>query len=436
MYRSIPEEVAANGDGRKGPAGLSRLERLDDLVRELSFQDEPDRLVRAFSRQADLFHDVDAMVTANNRGLEPPAYRISRSWRWREIIDPYTEAHRLPVFDRGLLGDLLYAGKAQLLDRFRVADDDPAREHFEGMRSLACAPGYVHGRPVGLTVLLHRQPGRFTEKDLETLLLNANLLGRAAEVLSLARQLEQAYRRLDREMEQVGRMQRHLLPAELPRPEGLALAASYVTCSRAGGDYYDVLPLPDGRWLLFLADVSGHGVPAAVFMAILRTLLHTYCGPLATTGGILRHLNDHLAAVAPDGMFTTAFCGLYEPAARTLRYALAGHPPPRLRRRHETVCALERVGGLPLGAFPGGTWEEAELKLRPGDALLLYTDGLVEGANPAREPFGFARLDNALRLAPRRAGPLVQHIERHYRDFTAGAPDLDDRTILAAVAVP
>lgn len=411
------------------------MQRLDALVRELSFQNDPDRLVRAFGRQADLFHDVDAMVTANNRGLEPPAYRISRSWRWREIIDPYTEAHRLPVFDNGLLGDLLYAGKAHLIDQLQV-DGDPAREHFEGMRSLACAPSYLHGQPVGLSVLLHRQPGRFTEKDLETLLLNANLLGRAAGVLSLAQQLEQAYRRLDNEMQQVGGMQRHLLPTELPRPEGLALAASYVTCSRAGGDYYDVLPLPDGRWLLFLADVSGHGVPAAVLMAIIRTLLHSHPGPLAPVAAVLRHVNDHLLTVAPEGMFATAFGGVYDPTARTLRYALAGHPPPRLRRGRRGVSGLERTGGLPLGVLPGGTWEEAELKLRPGDAVLLYTDGLLEGTNPTGEPFGFRRLDAALQLGPLRARPLVQHIERHYRDFTAGGPDLDDRTILAAVAVP
>jgi sigma-B regulation protein RsbU (phosphoserine phosphatase) len=409
---------------------------VDNLVRELSFQDDPDRLVRAFGRQADLFYDVDAMVTANNRGLEPPAYRVSRSWRWREIIDPYTESHRLPVFDQGLLGELLYAGRAQHLAQLRVAADDPAQDHFEGMRSLACAPSYLQGRPVGLTVLLHRQPGRFSDKDLETLLLNANLLGRAAGVLSLAQQLEQAYRRLDREMEQVGRMQRHLLPVELPRPEGLALAASYVTCSRAGGDYYDVLPLPDGRWLLFLADVSGHGVPAAVLMAILHTLLHRHPDPLAPPGMVLLHLNDHLATVAPDGMFATAFCGLYDPVTRALRYSLAGHPSPRLRRGRKSVGGLERVDGLPLGILPGGSWAEVEVKLQPGDAVLLFTDGLLEGVNPAGEPFGMHRIEAALQLGPLRAGPLVQHVERHFRDFTAGAPDHDDRTILAAVAVP
>lgn len=442
-------DVLQNGEGRRlslpaGPqqeslpnaSGTSRLQRLDDLVRELSFQDDPDRLVRAFGRSGGLFHDADGLVTVNNRGLEGHAYRVSRSWRWRDPIDPYTQVHRLPVFDRGLLGDLLHAGKARLLDRLNVANDDPAREHFEGMHSLACAPSYLHGEAVGLSVLLHHQPAHFTEKDLERLLLNANLLGRAASVLSLAQQLEQAYRRLELEMEQVGRIQRHLLPVELPRPEGLALAASYVTCSRAGGDYYDVVPLGDGRWGLFLADVSGHGVPAAVLMAVIRTLLHTHPGMAAPPGDVLHRLNEHLVSIAPEGMFATAFYGVYDPTDRSVRYSVAGHPLPRLRRGNKGVQALKATGGLPLGVLAEQEWLEAEVRLVPGDVLLLYTDGLLEGTNPAGAAFDFERIDDALRLAPLLAAPLVRHIERRYRDFTAAAPDLDDRTIVAAVAVP
>jgi sigma-B regulation protein RsbU (phosphoserine phosphatase) len=434
--RELPgDNVQPNGDAHRPPTA-SRLDRLDDLVRELSFQDDPDRLVRAFGRFGDLFHDAHGLVTVNNRDLPSPAYRISRSWRWREIINPYTQTARLPVFDRGLLGELLYGGKSRLIDHLSVDKDDPAREHLEGMRSLACAPSYSHGQPVGLSVLLHRQPAHFTEKDLETLLLNANLLGRAANVLSLAQQLEQAYRRLDREMQQAGRIQRHLLPAELPRPEGLSLAASYVTCSRAGGDYYDVRPLGDGRWGLFLADVSGHGVSAAVLMAVLHTLFHTHPAPAAPPGAVLRRANEHLVTVAPEGMFATAFYGIYNPADRTLRYSVAGHPMPRLRRGRKGVEALAPTGGLPLGILPDLPWEEAEVRLTPGDVLLLYTDGLVEGVNPSGEPFGYARIDEALRLAPPLAGPLVRHIELQYHDFTEGAADADDRTILAAVAVP
>src|SRR5262249_37735127 len=151
------------------------------------------------------------------------------------------------------LGKLLYDGKPLILNRFEVPPDDPTGEHFNGMRAVMCAPGYDRGHVVNLVVVLRREPDSFTPDELETLLLNANLLGCAATNLLLAQQLQEAYRSLDHEMQQVGQMQRHLLPAVLPRIDGLELGASYVTCNRAGGDYYDVLPLPDNQWGLFLA---------------------------------------------------------------------------------------------------------------------------------------------------------------------------------------
>src|SRR5262249_10199444 len=262
------------------------------------------------------------------------------------------------------------------------------------------------------------------------LLINANLIGRAAGVLSLAQQLDHAYRRLDREMERVGQMQRHLLPVELPRIEGLSLAASYVTSSRAGGDYYDVLPLPDECWGFLIADVSGHGVNAAVVVAILHTLIHAHPEPLNSPAQTFRSLNDYLVTVMPEGLFTTAFYGVYDSRSRWLRYAIAGHPPPRLRKGMSGVRALEN-GELPLGLEPGQEWREHQVGLQLGDALLLFTDGLIEGMSPAGGLFGVERLDDVLRLGPLLAGPLVGHVERRYRDFTAGAPDQDDRTILA-----
>jgi len=415
---------------------MSRLQRLEVLVKELSFQNDPDRLVRAFGQQNALFHDNDGFVSVNNRELEPPAYRISRSWRWRNHINLYTEAHLLPKFEGGLLGELLYGGRARRIDRLSVEGDDPAAEHFEGMLSLACAPSFLQGRPVGLSVLLHRLPAAFQDRDLETLLVNTNLLGRAAGVLSLAQQLEQAYRRLDHEMQQVGRMQRHLLPVELPRPDGLRLAASYVTSSQAGGDYYDVLPLSGDRWLIFLADVSGHGVPSAVVVSILHTLLHAAPGEPTSPEEVMRRLNEHLISFAPDGVFATALCGIYDANRRRLRFSNAGHPQPRLRRKTTHVDRIESPGGLPLGVLQDGEWPEGELALRTGDTVLFFTDGLIEGTNPAGEQFGNRRLDDVLRMAPLAAGPLVQHVERQFHDFCAGAPELDDRTLLAAVAVP
>jgi sigma-B regulation protein RsbU (phosphoserine phosphatase) len=413
-----------------------RLQRLEALVKELSIQDDPERLVRVFNRQADLLVQRDGVIATSRRDLAAPWYRITRSWRWAGYINPWTETHRLPLLDRGLLGELLYAGKPVLVNRLDVRADDPGLEHLEGMRSLACAPGYDYGQPLNMVMILRREPDSFRPEDLETLLVNANLIGRAVSNLLLTNQLQEAYRALDHEKEQVGRMQRHLLPAELPPIEGLELGASYRACSRAGGDYYDVLPLPEEQWGLFMADVSGHGTPAAVVMAMLHTLLHAFPGPPMPPTHVLTHINRHLLAMAPEGMFATAFYGVYDPYYRRLRYASAGHPPPRLRSGSSGVRDLVGTAGLPLGVVEDGGWTEHDATLAPGDTLLLYTDGILEGTNSGGEQFGHQRLDDALRLGPRRAGSLVQHIERHFQDFCNGAPEMDDRTLLAAVAVP
>jgi sigma-B regulation protein RsbU (phosphoserine phosphatase) len=426
--------AAPTRDGHGHPH--SRLRRIDDLVMEMSAQDDAERLVGVFARRGEFLVRRDGIVTLSRRDLEAPYYRITRSWRWREAINPWTELHRLPLFDRGLLGELLYVGKPALLNRLEVEPDDPAREHLEGMRSLACVPSYDHGQPLNMVVALNREPGAFTASDLENLLLHANLLGRAVNNLVLAQQLDEAYRKLDEEMQQAGRVQRALLPKALPAVEGLELGASYVTCSRAGGDYYQILLLPDGRWGLFLADVSGHGVGAAVGTAMLHTLLHCCPEPAAPPSRVLAHLNGGLRAVAPEGMFATAFFGAYDPATRRLRYSLAGHPLPLLRRRNHAVAELERTAGLPLGMLDRDAWNDKEVALAPGDALLLYTDGLIEGPNGTGEMFGKERLADAVRLGPGRARRLVQHVERHFQSYRGDVPDVDDRTLLAAVAVP
>src|SRR5215472_4606869 len=155
-----------------------RLERLDALVKELSIQEDPEHLIRAFVRQADMVFRRDGLVVLTRRDLELPWYRITRSWRWKENVYFLNDGQRLPVASGGLLAQLLYAGKPALINRLEVAADDPAWEHLEGMRSLACVPGYDSGQPRTLVVFLRREPDSFTLEELEGLLLNANLFGR------------------------------------------------------------------------------------------------------------------------------------------------------------------------------------------------------------------------------------------------------------------
>jgi len=422
--------------GTPAPRGPERWQQIDALVRDLSKLDDPDQLVRAFASRGDILVRNDGFITVSRRGLAPPAYRVSRSWRMQEVINPWTEPHRLPVLGHGLLGELLYRGRPALINRLKVADDDPARDHLAGMSALVCAPSYERGEPVNMVMLLRREPDSLTPADLENLLLHANLLGRAVGNLVLARKLEEANQRLDAEMEQAGRLQRELLPERLPDIDGLELAASYVTCSQAGGDYYQALPLDGGRWGLFLADVSGHGVAAAVGTGMLHALLLSCPGPRDEPGVVLAHMNRPLARHAPGGLFATAFYGVYDPPQRTLRFALAGHPPPLLRLSPFHVAPAPALTGFPLGVVEDAAWPEQEHRFHPGQAFLLYTDGVTEGLNPADEMFGAARLADTVRLAPGRAARLVEHVDRHFRDFRAGAADLDDRTLLVGVAVP
>src|SRR5437870_744672 len=99
---------------------VPRLERLDDLVRELSVQDDPERLIRTFGRHADMVLRRDGLVSVSRRDLQAPAYRITRSWRWHDPINPWTETHRLPMLEGGLLGDLLYSGKPLIMNRLEI----------------------------------------------------------------------------------------------------------------------------------------------------------------------------------------------------------------------------------------------------------------------------------------------------------------------------
>src|SRR5205085_8839936 len=140
------------------------------------------------------------------------------------------------------------------------------------------------------------------------------LFGRATHSLVLADQVKRAYDRLDRELQTVADIQRSLLPTTLPAIPTLDLATDYQTSTRAGGDYYDFFPLPDGQWGILIADVSGHGTPAAVIMAITHSIAHTSTDPKTPPSRLLAFVNDRLAAgYTENGNFITAFYGIYDP---------------------------------------------------------------------------------------------------------------------------
>ncbi len=266
------------------PSGLSndwqqRLSIVVETMREMSRQTDPQAMVRAYGARMRQLRQFDGFLALSRRELDRPKYRITRSSRWREEVNPWKQKHLLPILEGGLLGELIYADEPRIIDDLAVAPDDPAAEHLAGYRSLMAIPNFDQGVALNMVVSMQKEPYAFRREDFPEMVWMSNLFGRATHNLVLSEQLREAYGVVDRELKMVADIQRSLLPSELPQIPTMQLAAHYQTARRAGGDYYDFFPLPDGKWAILIADVSGHGTPAAVMMAITHSIAHSYPGP-------------------------------------------------------------------------------------------------------------------------------------------------------------
>ncbi len=245
---------------------------------------------------------------------------------------------------------------------------------------------------------------------------------------------------LDRELKAVGEIQRSLLPIQLPNIPGLDLAASYQTSRRAGGDYYDFFRLPPEhpddhrlRYGILIADVSGHGTPAAVLMAVTHSIAHGFEQPTSPPNELLAFVNKRLcdSYTTDTGVFVTAFYAIYDPTTRQLTYSSAGHNPPRLRRhRDEHFVPMDEAQGFPLGVVPDEPYPLACLTLAPGDTIVMYTDGITEarptGSSTMLEVEG---LDGAMAQATTDPAELLNAVLEAVK-LIAGDEVNDDRTVL------
>jgi sigma-B regulation protein RsbU (phosphoserine phosphatase) len=339
------------------------------------------------------------------------------------------------VLHGGLLGELLYSDEARIIDELHVAPDDPSAPYFSGMRSAMAIPLFDQGVAMNMVVFMRTDTGAFVHDDLPEHVWLSNLFGRATQNLVLSDELRRAYEAVDNEMQTVAEMQRSLLPVKLPDITGLDVAVHYETSRRAGGDYYDFFPLPNGRWGIFIADVTGHGTPAAVLMAITHAMAHNYPETPCPPSRLLARLNRQLAAryTNGSGKFVTAFYAIYDPKERKLTYSSAGHPPPRLKRCADgSLVTLEGRPGLPLGIVEDFAYEEAEYALEGGDQIIFYTDGITEAFNPAGELFGTERLDDVLNKCSATASSLMDAVLDAVDTFAAGRTADDDRTLVVA----
>src|SRR5436190_10989589 len=234
---------------------VERMEFVVQTMRELSSQTDPQQMVESYRRRARVMVPSDRWMAISRRDLAAPKFRITRSDMWETPLDPWKDRSALPLMEGGLLCELLYDEQPRIINDLQCAEDDPAREYFQGMRSLQAVPQFDRGQSLNMIISMRREPDSFDPQRLPELVLTANLFGRATHNLVLSEEVKRAYEAVDRELKVVSDIQLSLLPERLPMIPTLQIAAHYQTSQRAGGDYYDFFALPDGRWGILIADV-------------------------------------------------------------------------------------------------------------------------------------------------------------------------------------
>lgn len=406
-----------------------------EVMRELSMVTDPQAMNQVYTRRMVELFPTTRQISLSRRRLEFPYVRLTRSSTWPADIDPWKDPHRLPMLKGGLFADLIYSNEPQIVDIIDLEPDDPAAEYLDNQNSLIAIPLFDGGEALNMVIATREEPYAFPPERFPDLVWMSNLFGRATQTAILTKKLQAANDVVEHEMSMVARLQETILPEKLPDIATLDLAVHYRTTAQAGGDYYDVLQLPKGRWGILIADVSGHGALAAVLMAITHSLTKTYTGSPWPPGLLLSYVNRHLAAhyTAAFGSFVTAFYAIYDPDRGTLSYANAGHVPPRLIRGTDGARrVLEGKKHLPLGISEREEYPEETMVLSPGDRIIFCTDGITDAQDAKGDRFGAEGLDAALANCPTDAQAMVDAVLDAVKRFTNNAPSKDDRTLLAA----
>ena len=243
--------------------------------------------------------------------------------------------------------------------------------------------------------------------------------------------------RFTKELEIARTIQASFLPETMPEIPGFEIAAVSVPALEVGGDFYDFIPVSQNRWALVIADVSGKGVSAALFMALSRTLIRACVEGKTDTTTALREANRFICRDAQSSMFVTVFSAVLDPEQQTLSCINAGHNPPLVVRGESGGVSFLREDGIAMGVIPEMMINEEVVELKPGDLVIMYTDGVTEAFNDKLEEFGEERLTKIARTClSLPAGEVIKRILSAIHAFTGTTPQSDDITLIVLHVMP
>ena len=301
------------------------------------------------------------------------------------------------------------------------------------IRSIMCAPLLTQdGRAIGVIQIDTRDAKReFAESDLELLVAVASQSSIVVENAQLQEE-RLAQRAMERDLEFATQVQRGFLPNERPRVEGYSFSDFYEAARSVGGDYYDYVPLPGGRWAVLLGDVAGKGVSAALLMARLYASARFAFLTEGTVAEAVTALNQDIVSSGMGQKFVTFVAMVLDPKAGTLTLANAGHMPPMMREAGGAVVPISKaVSSLPLGIMPDTKYTEETIDFPAGSSVLAFTDGITEALNQDREMYGRDRLRACFASAEGDITEVVRAVTADARQFSQGTRERDDTCLVA-----
>jgi serine phosphatase RsbU (regulator of sigma subunit) len=321
----------------------------------------------------------------------------------------------------------LLTNNAQFDTRFNAG----ASIIMRGLRAILCAPMMVQDRLIGVVYVdTAMKAGAFRPQDMALLQAVSGMAARAIENARLYLVAKEKGR-LEHELQMASQIQRGLLPREMPAVKGYDLSPHWEAAREVAGDFYDAFEMEDGSLGTVIADVSDKGAPAALFMAVTRTLIRSHAHAGLGAFETVSRTNDLLLADAEQsGMFVTLFFTRFTTGGQST-HVNGGHNPPVLYRKATGKAELMPQGGRALGWFPNNPLKEIELQLQAGDVIVYYTDGLTDAENPKGVPYGETRLAACVQqCAAMSATDIRAEILKDVERFCEGNPPFDDLTML------
>ena len=408
LYRRVQRDNLTLRTMAEISGRISSILDLDVLLERIS------QLIRGV-----IYYDAFALLLLNEQ---------SQSLRHRFSIryDQRVDADNIPL-DRGITG-----AAALSKEPVRVADTTADPRYIAthpGVRSEIAVPLIVRDKVIGVMDLECDKVGFFTEDHQRTLVTLAPQIASAVENARLYEEVADRERRMDQDLKAASELQRLILPAKAPEITGLEIGIGLRPAREISGDIYDFFEHSEDHSVIAFGDVSGKGVAAALFGAMLSGLLRTLAPRRRSPAVLLKALNDALAERKVEGRYATLLVMLWHPHSMQLSMASAGALPPMVIRGGEAVKL--RVEGVPIGLLEDREYEDTTFQVRPGDCLVLFSDGIEDQANEKGEEYGRQRLAKIVKAScSSSAEEIVARIYADVDKHARGRARFDDQTLM------